>query len=85
MQVLKALLDKGAGSALEVKDKDDNSPLHVACLLDNPEAVQLLIKKGADVKSKNRKGQTPLHIAAEKSPASIPYLIEGKARLSFQF
>jgi len=76
----KNLLEKNT-DFLEAKDKDENYPLHIACLLDQPDAVQLLVKKGADVKSKNAKGQTPLHCAAEKSLGSIPHLIEAKADL----
>jgi ankyrin repeat protein len=42
-----------------------NSMLHVACEKNNPlNVVKLLLEKGLNVNDINRKGQTPLHIAA---------------------
>jgi hypothetical protein len=75
---LKTMLDKSKES-LEAKDKDGNTGLHVAAQLDNIEAVNLLLKAGADVKAKNEQGRTPLHVAAEKSVNSISPLLDGKA------
>lgn len=75
---LKTMLDKSKES-LEAKDKDGNTGLHVAAQLDNVEAVNLLLKAGADVKAKNEQGRTPLHVAAEKSVNSITPLLDGKA------
>ena len=80
IQQFKNLLQKST-DFVEAKDKEENHPLHVACQLDNSEAVQLLISKNADVKARNAKGQTPLHCAAEKSLASIPFLIDAKSDL----
>jgi hypothetical protein len=72
------MLDKSKES-LESKDKDGNTGLHVAAQLDSIEAVNLLLKAGADVKAKNEQGRTPLHVAAEKSVNSITPLLDGKA------
>jgi len=81
IQQFRNLMEKGAGEHIEAKDKDGNHPLHVACALDLPECVTLLIKKGADVKAKNERGFTALHSAAEKSTNSLDALIEAKSDL----
>ena len=40
------------------------TPLHVACHCNNPEAVKLLVERGADVEAIDRDtGHTPLHDA----------------------
>ena len=41
-----------------------STPLHRACLCNKPEAVKLLVERGADVEAINRyTGHTPLHDA----------------------
>ena len=41
-----------------------NTPLHYACIYNNPEAVKLLVERGADVEAIRRStGHTPLHTA----------------------
>ena len=58
-KVVKFLLDNGANVNFE--DKEGYSPLHNVML---KEDADLLIKKGADMRAKTNKGQTPLHTAA---------------------
>lgn len=48
---IKKLLDTG--------NINGNTPLHLASYHQNPEVVQYLIDKGADVTAKNKKGNTP--------------------------
>ena len=41
-----------------------STPLHFACYCNNPEAVKLLLERGADVEAIDRRdGHTPLHDA----------------------
>uniref|UniRef100_A0A8C3A252 NF-kappa-B inhibitor-like protein 1 n=1 Tax=Cyclopterus lumpus TaxID=8103 RepID=A0A8C3A252_CYCLU len=47
--------------------KRERSPLHLACSLGDDAAVRLLLKHGADVLQKDRKGDTALHIAVNRA------------------
>jgi len=55
--------NKGNRPSLEVKNKDGATPLHL-CAERNAELVDLLIRENADVVARDRRGNTPLHIAA---------------------
>ena len=44
------------------KDKEGNTPLHLACRDKNLELVKLLVEKGADVNEKNKIYELPLDI-----------------------
>lgn len=46
------------------KGRKQRSPLHLACYLCNDAVLRLLLKHGADVLRQDRKGDTPLHVAA---------------------
>lgn len=45
----------------------ERSPLHLACSLEDDAIVQLLLKQGADVLLQDRKGNTALHVAANRA------------------
>ncbi|XP_069020504.1 NF-kappa-B inhibitor-like protein 1 [Embiotoca jacksoni] len=47
--------------------KRRRSPLHLACYLGDDAAVRLLLSHGADVLQKDRKGDTALHMAANRA------------------
>ena len=47
-------------------DSDGNQPLHLACKHGMTTAVQLLVDLGADTNALNKRGQTPLHIIADR-------------------
>ncbi len=51
-------------------DRDFLTPLHIACLNNHVETVEMLIGLGANTKAKDRYGRTPLQFlsAAEKPP-----------------
>jgi cytohesin len=52
------------GIDVNAKDRDGNTPLHLANnVKDNIEFTELLIAKGADVNAKSKSGMTPLHQA----------------------
>lgn len=45
----------------------ERSPLHLACSLEDDAIMQLLLKQGADVLLQDRKGNTALHVAANRA------------------
>ena len=52
------------GADIEAKDSGTGaSVLHYAVMRGNPEILQLLLSKGADVNSRTKNGTTPLHTA----------------------
>ena len=55
---------KAAELDLDVVDESGRSPLHVACLRGNVDAVSLLVGKGANVDLRDFKGLSPLHMCA---------------------
>jgi ankyrin repeat protein len=52
-----------AGADVNKKNERGQTPLQVAILNDNFDAVNLLLASGADVNKKNKRGQTPLQVA----------------------
>jgi ankyrin repeat protein len=44
--------------------RDGLTPIHCACVRGHIDIVQLLINRGATIKSKSKFGRTPLHEAA---------------------
>ncbi|MEH1771269.1 MAG: ankyrin repeat domain-containing protein, partial [Nostoc sp.] len=59
-QVVELLIAKGAD--VNAKNKDGNTPLHLAYDLD---IVKLLIAKGADANAKNNDDMTPAELQAQ--------------------
>lgn len=58
------LLD--AGALIDVRNCYDQTPLHIACLIQSPETLGLLIKRNSDVHSVYKDGRTALHAAIVK-------------------
>ncbi|XP_067114556.1 NF-kappa-B inhibitor-like protein 1 [Osmerus mordax] len=50
-----------------IQGKKERTPLHIACSHGDDAILRLLLKHGADVFQKDRKGDTPLHIAANRA------------------
>src|SRR5687768_18029884 len=46
---------------VNVRDEQGNTPLHVAALRSDADAVDALLESGADAKAVNTAGATPLH------------------------
>ena len=53
------------GIDITTKDREGNSPLHIAAEVDDACIIDLLIKNKADIKAKNNARQTALRLAAE--------------------
>ena len=49
---------------INLKDKDSDTALHIACAQGFEDIAVLLMEKNADVKSRNDHNETPLHLAA---------------------
>jgi ankyrin repeat protein len=68
--VVKGLIEGGVD--VNVRDKDNNTPLHVT---NNPEVAELLLKNGADLNARNKDGWTPLYLAAQQGHADVAELL----------
>jgi ankyrin repeat protein len=53
-----------------------NTPLFMAASEDNEELIRFLIKNGADVNAKSKKGKTPLSLAVEAGHTKIIELLK---------
>ena len=49
---------------IDLKNKDSNTALHIACAQGYEDIAVHLMAKGADVKSRNYNNETPLHLAS---------------------
>ncbi|KAF5723101.1 hypothetical protein FMUND_2142 [Fusarium mundagurra] len=58
-----------AGAEVQTKDTKGNTPLHIACELQNHKAIEKLILNGADPETLNRDGKTPRRVFLD-SPGS---------------
>jgi glyoxylase-like metal-dependent hydrolase (beta-lactamase superfamily II) len=77
------LLLKEKPELLDLKNEDDETPLHYAAYSGQKRIVQYLIGKGANIESKEVMGHTPLHFAAyggQTEAANV--LISNKALLN---
>lgn len=68
-----AFLLEQAPALLGNQDKRGDSVLHKA--VRHIAIVQLLLDKGANVKSRNKRGRTPLHDAAEEGDEAVSKLL----------
>lgn len=65
---------------IEIVDKLSQTPLHVACLLGNVEAVQLLLEQpGIDLNVENGSEETPLSVACRAAQLTIASLLLEKS------
>lgn len=53
-------------ASMEARDADYNTPLHLAILLNQFEAIELLIHRGADLSARNSHDHTPFDVALFK-------------------
>ena len=62
LDIAEYLIDRRAD--VTATARDGNSALHVAAFFCNFELVDLLLKNGASVSAKNRRGQTPIDVVS---------------------
>jgi len=76
--VLDAIL--GGMSDLNVRDKEERTPLHACAYAGGTAVVQALLERGIDVNVADRSGETALHMAARKlNPDVCRMLLENGA------
>lgn len=88
------LLNRGANT--EIKDRDGNTPLHVAALVGDTTALSYLVAMKARVNATNGSGETPLTLAVHRrnidvvrmlieagADPRIPDTIAGKSALDY--
>jgi len=70
------LIDKGG--PLEGKDRNGDTPLHLASQKGYTEICDLLITKGASPNNQNNDGDTPLHLSSKNKYVNISKLLLSK-------
>jgi len=69
-----------SGLDVNIKDKDGNTPLHIAAMHNYDDVAVILIQNGADINAKDNYGETPLFTAIRfASPDVASLLISNKA------
>lgn len=69
--ILRLLLARSGEAGVDVRDAAGNSLLHCALHAGRSDLVVELLRSGADVFSRNARGNTPLHIAAGAYAAAV--------------
>lgn len=70
-----------AGANVNAKDKDGDTPLHLAVRFNDLGLVQLLLKNGADPTIKDMYGETPLDWAKTLKEKEIEKSIRNSKRI----
>jgi ankyrin repeat protein len=69
----------GRGVDVNIPDKEsEQTPLHYAASFDRPDAVEALLKAGADTKRRDRKGRTALDLAKAENHDRIVKLLQSR-------
>ena len=67
--------------AIDSRDCDGDTPLHVVAWRDDVEAVEMLLRAGADVNAIGDMGETPLHVAISMdNPQMVAAMLKAGAR-----
>lgn len=70
INIIKYLIEV-IGVDVNKENRDGNTPLYFACLLNKSEAVDILIDNGADINQRNKTGYSPLKIAIMEGNLNI--------------
>lgn len=70
MEVIRVLVAAGADADAEDRDDGDRAAHHAA-FGDEPAALRALAAAGADLNARNRRRQTPLHMAVNKGHLGV--------------
>jgi ankyrin repeat protein len=63
------------GADVEARDKDGQTPLHVASQAGPLDIARMLIEHGAEVSAQDKIGQTPLHLASQAGRLEIARML----------
>lgn len=63
--IVKLITEKDPTS-IHAKDRNGNTPLHIACTNGWSDLVEFLLKLGAQVDERNNSGNTPLHLVCKR-------------------
>jgi ankyrin repeat protein len=77
VDVMPLLMEK---TDVKKADENGNTPLFTAVTYTKPEAVRLLLAKGADVNARNAAGETVLHLAAQLPGPLLKTLLDAGAK-----
>ena len=69
LEVIKILLKNNAD--VEIEDKDGDRAVHPAAFGDEPTVIELLARSGSDLNARNKRRQTPLHIAVNEGHVGV--------------
>lgn len=82
LETVRLLLSPMLPNTLEVKDKDQNTPLHVAGMHNRVEILNFLLDQGADVTARNSRNMTCLDEAIEWNAFEVAETLVRHKRLS---
>ncbi|KAI9016684.1 hypothetical protein DFJ74DRAFT_770284 [Hyaloraphidium curvatum] len=77
---LAALLDDGGLRAIDDRDEDTFTLLHLCAFYDARACAELLLDRGADIEAKNKMAETPLILGCFYSPDVAELLLDRGAR-----
>lgn len=80
LEKFKSLIQSDPTIINKIVNEEGDTPLHIACLEEKIDLVELLIKRGADINASNKSGLSPLHYASTNS--SVLSLLLKKKKLN---
>ncbi|RJY16356.1 ankyrin repeat domain-containing protein [Parashewanella spongiae] len=72
------------GIDLGARDVDNNTPLHIACYYGVHQAVETLIRLGAEVNTVNHQGELPIDIAIQRGHVKALSLLIGLGKVKLE-
>lgn len=80
MSVTEVASHLAAGADVQVRDREGNTPLHLAMAFGNEAVPEALMAAGANVNARNNAGLAPIHLAVLQKPRAATLLITALAK-----